>query len=358
MKEQTYILIRLVLFLFLFVSCEEYYKPELEVVRGLLVVESHLTNNPQQNFVRLSLTQDFYNSIQEEKITGAKVDLVELGGQIMSGIENSAGYFTFPSTPVHGKKYMIRITYQNDIYESELVVMPPIPSIDSLYTKHKIEKAFRTNGYGVPEAYETPGRNICIDTPITSRLEYYRFSTRVILQWVYNPPAVYGPPPPSWYGWISIYDRGLFNLAGPKVFRASSKVHQHSVVWLDYNGRFYLTNSEHDPSGWILILDEYGITKESYNFHDKLNQQFSAEGSLFDPVMSQVYGNIHCKSHPEKLVLGFFDLNSYRQYRYYLSLGTGPDDQVIQRRLNRYPDIPDEGFQIGTRPEFWENNNR
>ena len=69
------------LFAVLFASCEEYYTPDLEVVPGMLVVESHLTNDPRQNFVRLSMTQDFYSTVQEEIIIGAKVDLIELGGQ-------------------------------------------------------------------------------------------------------------------------------------------------------------------------------------------------------------------------------------------------------------------------------------
>lgn len=344
------------LFAVLFASCEEYYKPELEVVPGMLVVESHITNDPKQNFVRLSMTQDFYSTVQEEIIIGAKVDLIELGGQIMSGLENRAGYFTFPSTPVQGRQYKIQITYQNDIFVSELVVMPPIPAIDSLYTIHKIKKSFRTNSSGIPELFETPVREICIDAPITSQLGYYRFNTRAILQWIYSPAPSIGPPPPPWYGWLSVYDRGLFNLAGPKVYSQSNKVRQHPVVSLDYNGKFYLDSSAQSPSGWILIIDEYGITKASYDFHEKLNQQFSAEGSLFEPVLTQIYGNIKCTTSPEKIVLGFFDLNSYRQYRYYLSLGTGPDNQVIQRRLNSYPEIPDRGYQIGTRPSFWETN--
>jgi hypothetical protein len=53
--------------------------------------------------------------------------------------------------------------------------------------------------------------------------------------------------------------------------------------------------------------------------------------------------------------LGFFDLNSYRQYRYFLFFGYDEKTKVIQRRLNRYPDIPGNGEQQGIIPEFWEN---
>ncbi len=354
MKRLSLIYLGLVLSAFLFASCEEYYQPKLEVVPGLMVVESHITNDLRQNFVKLSFAQDFYSTVETKKIAGTKVDIIALGDKDIGGIESSPGYFTFPATPVPGKKYLLRIRYEKEVFETEYVLMPPIPAIDSLYTKHKVEKIFRTNAYGVPTLIEVPKRTVCVDARINYQLGHYRFNTRAILQWVFSPAPANGPPPPPWSGWLSVYNRGLFNLAGPKEFSVFSKIRQHPVVSLDYNGQFYIGSSERVASGWILILDAYGITEDSYNFHENLNRQFSAEGSLFDPALTQVYGNIKCKTSPEKIVLGFFDLNSYRQYRYFLNLGTGPDTQVIQRRLNTYPDIPDEGYEIGTRPSFWE----
>lgn len=131
-------IIYLALFAALCISCEEYYNPEMESVPGMMVVESNLTNDPHQNYVRLSMTQDFYSTSQEEKITGAKVELIQIYGETMTAIEQSSGYYTFSGTPVPGRNYMLRITYQEDIYESATVTMPPIPAIDTLYTLHKI----------------------------------------------------------------------------------------------------------------------------------------------------------------------------------------------------------------------------
>lgn len=344
----------LALFGLLFVSCEEYYTPKLDVAPGMLVVESLLTNDLKQNFVKLTMTKDFYNTTQEEKITGAKVELVHIFGEIIQSIETTSGYFTFQKTPVTGEKYQLRITYQNDIFESEFMVMPPLPTIDTLYTHNKIEYSYRTDVMGGPVQIETAGREICINAPINPSLEYYRFNWRAIIQWVL-PPPIKPFPPPSLFGWKSFYNKGLFNIAGSKQFSVSDQLKNHSILTLGYDGRAYTDSSAQIPAGWILILDEYGISQASYNFHEKLNKQFSADGSLFDPVLTQVTGNIHCKTNPEKLVLGFFDLNSYRQYRYFLKFGNIENDKVIQRRLNRYLDIPDNGSQYGVPPDFWEN---
>lgn len=355
MKKQTFISGGLVLVLLLFVACEEYYTPKLDVVPGMLVVESNLTNDPNQNFVRLSVAKDFYGTNPEEKIIGAKVELNEPNGLSMNGVESGTGYFTFPKTPVAGKKYVLRISYQSDIYESNTVIMPPLPSIDSLYSNNQVEKSYRTDVFGGPTQVETLGREISIDASIKPSLEYYRFNWRAIIQWMYQPQSAFGPPPPPYYGWISLYQNGSFNIAGPKQFSVSDQVKNHPILFLGYDSRAYLDSSTQIPQGWIVIIDQYGITKESYDFHDKLNKQLSADGSLFDPVLTQVTGNIHCKNDPSKIVLGFFDMNSYRQYRYFIYPGQYVGNKTIQRRLNRFLIISDRGYVRGIPPVFWEN---
>jgi hypothetical protein len=347
-------LIYIAVFALLLVSCEEYYNPKMDVVPDILVVESHLTNDPNQNFVKLTKTLDFYNKGSQEAAVNAEVYLVHYKIKSIRGTESSAGYFTFPETPQIGEKYLLRITYQYNIYESEVVIMPPLPTIDTLYTNHKVLKSYRTDAFGGPTQVETLGREICIDAPIKPALEYYRFKWQATIQWRYQSPSTFGPPPPPYYGWISYYQTGSFNIAGPKQFSVSEQIKNHPVLFLGYDSRAYLDSSAQIPQGWIVIIDQYGTTKKSYDFHEQLNKQFTAEGSLFDPVLTQVYGNITCKTDPTKLVLGFFDLNSYRQYRYFMSLGSSEDSQVIQRRISRHLDIPGRGFVRGYPPEFWE----
>jgi len=299
----------------------------------------------KQNFVKLTESQNFNSKDLAEGIKGATVELIESGIASFTGKELSTGYFTFSNTPVPGETYYLRITLENDIYESEKVVMPPLPTIDTLYTKHVISQSYRNEIYGPPVLVETPGREVCIDATVTPQLEYYRFNWRAVLQWVSKP----------YYGWESKYDNGIYNIVGSKDFSLSAKITQHPVLFLEYDTRAFLGSSQ-TPLGWIVIIDQYGIQKESYEFHKEFNKQLSAEGSLFDPILTQVNGNIHCITDPSKIVAGFFDLNSYRQYRYFLRIGMriNVENYAIQRRINRYPDIPYYGSVLGVRPEFWE----
>src|SRR5665647_2000096 len=143
MEKLTFIFVILVLIPLLFVACEEYYKPAMDVVPTILVVESHLTNDSLQSFVRLSMTRNFYSTSQAEWVTGATVKLIEGGGLVLDGVEYTTGFFTFTENPVPGKKYLLRIACKGDTFESDSVIMPPLPTIDSIYTKHVIMKGYR-----------------------------------------------------------------------------------------------------------------------------------------------------------------------------------------------------------------------
>ncbi len=355
MKERFLYTISLVILL---TSCEEYYKPDLDEASGLMVVESHITNDLKQNYIKLTRASSLYDTDTDEKITGAEVFLIEVGNLVITGIESSAGYYTFTKAPVPGKKYILRIKTNTEEFESDPVVMPSLPSIDSLYTRHEVKKTYKTNLDGRLVQRETLGRNICIDAPITPALGYYRFSWRAIIQWKWSDPNPGAPPHsplPSLYGWISFYDKENFNFAGPKPFSVSDKIQNHPVLFLQYDTKIYLDSIPQYPQGWIVFIEQYGITKESYDFHQKLKEQFTAEGSLFDPVITQVYGNIHCKSDNKKLVFGFFDLSSYQHYRYAIKLGHQESDHVFERQIDRYPEILDRGHTIDVPPDFWES---
>jgi hypothetical protein len=351
------------LFVLFLASCEEIYKPELEVVQGTLVVESHVTNDVNHNFVKLSKTNDFYNSGAYEKVTGARVDLVQVTGTGIRPIETpykstetSAGYYTFQDLPVQGNRYKLRITIGKDIFESNLELMPPTPSIDSLYTGFKLLKSYRTDAYGPPTLVETPSQEIYIDAPISPSLQYYRFNWRAVLQWTYYPGSSFGPPPPSYFGWISRYQNEEFNIAGIKQFSSSNHVTKHPIHNLPYDISAYLDSASQTGCGWIIMLDQYGISKNSFDYYENINKQLTAEGNLFDPLLAQVYGNIHCKSDNSKTVLGYFDLNSYKHYRYFVNLGYSEKNKVIKHEIKNFPDIPDKGYVRGIPPIFWEIN--
>jgi len=77
---------------------------------------------------------------------------------------------------------------------------------------------------------------------------------------------------------------------------------------------------------------------------------------LFDPILTQVFGNMHCINDTSKIILGYFDLNSYRQSRYFLDIGINDKSPGVVRKLDQYHFIPADGYLDGEYPVFWERN--
>jgi len=345
-------LIYILLILFSLSSCEEIYKPKINTVAGQLIVDALITNDPNQNYVHLTKSSGFYDENAPAAVTGATVKLIDAHGTVQMATESGAGIFNFSKTPEAGNSYHLQILIGNDIFESETVVMPPVPTIDKFYSELINQLEYYTDSYGNPVATTVTGQELYLDAPVTSALSNYRFVTRAVIEWVLVPPNT--PIPPTIYGWQSLYNNSTYNIAGPKKFSQAGQIEKHPLFMLPYNTTALIETGA-TVVGWIFILNQYGTSQNSFDYHEKLNSQFIADGSLFDPIQTQIYGNITCKTDSSKIVFGYFDLNSYRQRRYYVYF-TDPkaSNSVIIREITTYPNIPDSGTSTNLRPSWWE----
>ena len=329
----------------LFAACEEYYTPKIDDVNGQLVVDALITNDLAKNYVHLSTTQGYYDEQVPSNILFATVELVDKNGVILEGTGHNTGSFTFETVPEFGNSYKLRIYYLNFTYESEMVTMPPLPNILYAYSGDKTKQFYKYNDWnnGVM-SFNFEGHNIYIDLPVTDSLAYYRFSTRLILEWEH----VKAP----YVGWSSIYENSNFDIVRLQPFTQADTIKKHPLTWLSYDRRYFKLNSilndQQYAVGWVIIVNQFGTSKESYEFHEKMNSQFAADGSIFDRIPGQIDGNMTCLTDPSKKVYGFFDLNSYRQFRYNIRFQS---NQVVQEFI--YPDIPDYGIYSPGYPDWW-----
>jgi len=356
MQKELYYL--LILF-FTIASCKEVYHPTLDTLGGELVVDAQVTNDASKNMVHLSRTRNFYNNQPEMEVTGATVTLVQMGGTAIKGSEYAPGYYKFESLPVSGKQYYLRIVIQNDVYESRAVTMPPAPVISNFYTTDLQTTVLYNGDNGTHVTYLRQSRDINVDLPATDALTYYRFDIRSLVEWTWDANPAKAGLFPTCYGWYSFQDKEYFNLVGPKDLSEPGKILKHRLLNIAYDSISTAHKDSLQIKGWILFVEQYGTSKESYDFHQQLNSQFAAAGSLFDPIQTQVDGNILCLTDPLQKAFGFFDLNSYQQVRYFLILNK-PPGVILLRQLFKFPDIPDTGQIYGKegepplKPAWWE----
>ncbi len=71
-------------------------------------------------------------------------------------------------------------------------------------------------------------------------------------------------------------------------------------------------------SEYSILVEQRAITREAYEYWQQLKTNTENLGTLFDPLPSNVTGNIKCISHPEETVLGYFSISTVDTKRIFI----------------------------------------
>lgn len=70
--------------------------------------------------------------------------------------------------------------------------------------------------------------------------------------------------------------------------------------------------------GYSLLLRQYALTSDAYNYWQNLKKNTEQLGSIFDAQPSEIKGNIHCITNPSEPVVGFISASSIKTKRVYV----------------------------------------
>jgi hypothetical protein len=62
-----------------------------------------------------------------------------------------------------------------------------------------------------------------------------------------------------------------------------------------------------------------------YQFLQAMKKNTETTGSIFNPLPSQLVGNIHCVTDPSKMVIGYFNISPAQEKRFFISAADVPD---------------------------------
>ena len=349
----------IILIMFTVFACEDVYRPNLDQVENKLVIEALMTNDTSQNFVKISKSRNFFDNSSIEMVSGATVELIDGQNQIYNGQETEPGYFTLDHASKPGEHYQLRVMAEGETYESDVEVMPALPAYDSIYSESEHVTKYFYSSYGEPIAYDAEQTHTFIDLPMTDSLANYRFNLTKTLEWIIQPPAIFGPPPPNIYGWVNYGSAGNFNIAGPADYGTGDVIKRHSLIELTkrLDGLISPDYIDQDAymDGWVIKVNEYGMSSKTYDYYRSMIDQLDATGKLFDAVYAQLEPNIHCVSNPDKTVLGYFEVSSYKYFRYFVFSARGATWVYSHIVKKTQPFPPSDTIQSYQEPDFWIN---
>ena len=302
-------------------SClQPFNPPEISGGAGFLVVDGYLDTGGDTTTIRLMRTQNLTDPGRPPAATRAQVTIEGDGGSTYPLREAQAGNYLLTGVPLTGNgQYRLRIrTNDGQEYLSDYVPLKVTPPIDSVN--------WQAGGDGLQLYVNThdPAGNT----------RYYRWEFAET--WEYNTP----------YNVYYFYRRGAKNPVTENISKCWATINSLNIVLgtsarlsEDLIYQYPLTlvppGSEKHQLRYSILVKQYALTREGYEYWLNLKRNTENLGTLFDPQPSQVGGNIRSVNNPEEVVIGFFSACSVQEKRIFITRNELPRNW---RRFTGYED--------------------
>lgn len=298
---------------------EQFSPPEVTNPEIYLVVDGFLNVDGDASKIVLSHTQATNDDKQFEMEAGATLTVDTENGESYAFRDMGDGSYTLPPTNFNrDAKYRLRIRRSDGReYESDYVVVSKTPPIDSITYRvdmgrnammiyvntHDPSNQTRFYRWNFEETYEY-------------RMAYYSSLTRD-----YTTKEIVPRSDNINVCWRTLPSRDI--KLGSTIKLSQDIIRDLPVNIVDINtNKLYF--------GYSILVKQYGLTREAFEYWTDLAKTTQGTGSLFDPQPSQVTGNIHAKADSKELVFGYFSAAQEQKKRIFIRemLGAYPRCQA------------------------------
>lgn len=213
------------------------------------------------------------------------------------------------------KKYRLHITVDAKEYASDYVAVKTNPAIDNVEFNAKPDKL-----------------EISIDThdPANNTRYYrwdydetWRFHATFQSDFIVNPITrqinLRSPADQSYYCFAN--DTSSTILIGSTAKLTQDVVAQAPITTIS-------SYAEKLELRYSILVRQYAITKEEYEFWENIKKNTEQLGSIFDSQPSQLVGNIHCITNPQEPVIGYVSATNVQQKRIFINNSQLPQSWI------------------------------
>lgn len=331
------------LFLLAFIACRKpYIAPVQERPNQFLVVDGiiNLSPNSKTRFT-LTYTKNLADTAVVQPISNARVQVVDKNGNGINLNETAVEgvYESDQVTLSAANEYSLLIeTVIGKRYQSAFVTGLTAPPIDSIAWE------------------ESPDLNFYVYTSDPSnQLKYYRWQFEEVYETRAQTPSFWAvvngkiqqadETSQTASCWITQFSTDL--LIGTTAGLSSAQVHKLPLLTIRKPDKRMAVR-------YSMLLTQFAISAEAYQYFRILKQNSQELGGIFDPMPSQLVGNIKSVSHPDEPVIGFVSAGQVSTKRIFISrldlnnwpfmttaydcMVIGADSNPIDYQIYDYPD--------------------
>jgi hypothetical protein len=302
-------------------SCTKPYNPKVITTSGnYLVVEGIINTGGDSTTIKLSRTVKLETGITANPELNAVIAIQDNQNQSYPLKSIGKGYYTSTVLSLDNtRKYRLSITTSDGkIYLSDYV--PPLvtPAIDSV--------GFNLTNNGLQIYVNTHNSQNNTRYYRWDYTETWQFHARYQSEYISNGVDDMILRPQS----QQIYQCYGNDISTNIVLGSSAKLAQDVIYEAPMN--LIPQTSEKIEMRYSILVKQYAMTQDGYNYYQLLKSNTEQLGSIFDAQPSQLTGNIHCTTDATLPVIGYITANTVQQKRIYIN-----NSQVPSSWIAKYP---------------------
>lgn len=300
-------IVRYFLILWMFispVSCIDEIELKIDDVEEKIVIEGLIADSLDLYTITVKQTRDkgLY------PVQNAKVEVIEEGGKAIAFIESKVyeGNYQARMKAENTKAYFIRVTNGSKVYES--IPSRPIASPKITKPTHFVSERVYIDGSGA-QATE-------IDVNMVVDINFDASRPKPYLRWRAKGEYEFHEFTLPGSKWCYVYENNDFNkllLYDPKLLPSNTLTSQE-INFTELDFRFYNLYCFH--------VYQYTMSKEEYEYWQSLKTLIENKGTLYDPPVGNVKGNLFSKDDAEEQVVGYFSVAGVSYVRHFVDPAT------------------------------------
>jgi hypothetical protein len=311
MKKYIYISVLILAAL----GCKKPYNPKLvSATNSYLVVEGVINTGQDSTIIRLSRTVPLSSAVGSTPEPGASVVVLNNAGNSYPLAEAGNGYYKAPPLNLSSSnQYSLKITTSDGkVYQSDFVPAKNSPPIDSVYYRIK------NNGVQIYADTHDP----------TNNTRYYRwdFNDTYEFHSAYDSYEELSTSPKDTVVARPLADKVYVcwrsDTSSDIILNSSAKLSKDVISGNPVT--FIASSSEKIESRYSILVKQYALTADAFNYFQELKKNTEQLGSIFDAQPSELTGNLHCVTNPTELVIGYVTAGSSSETRIYVNNSSLP----------------------------------
>lgn len=291
-----------------------------------LVVNGAFTDGPGPHILRLTRPGNTDKQVFAP-VSGAKVTLFDdLGNhhdyqEIVPGGDTASFYRLRDVQGVPGRTYHIEINLSGgDVYRSRPEKMPQRVPIDSVEVRAEYFTSANSDGKIVKESFAYLYAYTTM--PAQTAGTYLRWDGEAVhifneLQKIYHPI-----PPPQLQCFITN------RVSDQMMPLAELGIYQPGAAIVTQVGKRKIDRAFEDRIGFS--VRQRAISREAYDYWQKIGQLITPTGTIFDVPPARVYGNVENLTSPSRPALGYFEVSAVDSARVFTRNGLLGDEFLLQ----------------------------